>query len=62
MGIDPTGGGKGGSPYTRHLRYGEDPRPTRDAPLSPRGRIIFYAILGITLIGGVILVVLAARS
>jgi len=62
MGFEPTGGGKGGSPFTRHLRHGENPRPTRDAPLSHRGRAIFYAALGAVIAGGAVLIWLAVSS
>ena len=56
MTMDPTGGGKGGSAFTRHLRIGELINRRRDAPLSSRGRWIYRAILGVVIIGGIVLI------
>ena len=56
MTMDPTGGGKGGSAYTRHLRIGEVVNRRRDAPLSRRGRWIYRAVIAVVIVGGVVLI------
>ena len=49
--MDPTGGGKGGSAFTRHLCIGEVTDRRRDAPLSRRGRWIYRAVLAVVIVG-----------
>lgn len=57
--MDPTGGGKGGSAFTRHLRIGELINRRRDAPLSPRGRWIYRAVLAVVIVGGIVLIAIS---
>jgi hypothetical protein len=57
--MDPTGGGKGGSAFTRHLRLGELVNRRRDAPLSPRGRWIYRLVLAVVIVGGILLIALS---
>ena len=59
MSWDSEGGGKGGSSFTRHLRIGEFINRRRDAPLTPRGRLIYGAVLTVVIVGGAVLIALS---